>query len=79
MQFTLGKRQELQGFHPASQRVRDRGQRHQIGGTGQKKPTRPAVFIDALLDGQQQLGCALDLIDHRPVQTADHACRIALG
>ena len=56
-----------------------RGRVKHIGRAGEQKPARTIVLIDGLLDGQEQVRCALDLVDDRFVQTPDESGRIGLG
>src|SRR5690606_35919730 len=44
-----------------------------------EKPAWAIIFVDRLLDRQQQVGCALDLVDDRLVQAPDEASRVGLG
>ena len=62
----------------AGEGIGDARERHEVGGAGEEEAAGAAVGIDALLDGEEHFGCALDLVDHGAVKTADEAHGVAL-
>ena len=56
-----------QNLHPPGQAVGDPGQEHDVGGPGQEEPPGTAVPVHRGLDGQEQAGRPLDLVQERPL------------
>ena len=59
----LGERLQEQALHPAGQRVGEARELEQVRRPGQQEAAGPAVGIDRGLDGEQEFGCTLDLVD----------------
>jgi hypothetical protein len=77
--FRPSQGQHPNGFHPASEAVSDARQGQHIGRAGQQETARAIIFVDRLLDRQQQIGRALDLVDDGAIQTSDEPGRVGLG
>ncbi|SPZ48102.1 Uncharacterised protein [Agrobacterium tumefaciens] len=74
--FRASKREHPNGFHPARQTVRNPRQRKHIRRPGQEETAGPIVFVNRLLDCQQQIRRALNLIDDGTIETANETNRI---
>jgi hypothetical protein len=77
--LSLGERPELDGLHPAWQRVGQRSQPEHPGRAGQQEATRPWVGVHSLLDGEQQLRDTLDLIDDHRLRQVDETGWVLLS
>jgi hypothetical protein len=64
---------------PPSERFAHSAEERQVGGAGEEEPPRLAAAIDRALDGQQEAGAALDLVDGDRLVSGDQGLRIALG
>ena len=66
----LGPRERLhlECFHPAGQTVSDPWEGQHIGRAREQKTAWAIIFIDRLLDRQEQAGRALNLVDDSPFQ-----------
>ena len=67
----LGERQQADDSHAARERIRDTRERHQVGGSGEQEPAGARVGVDGGLDGQYEARRALNLVDDRPIETAN--------
>jgi len=67
LDFCPRQGQHLQRLHPARKAVSYFGKGQDIRRAREKKPARTIILIDGLLDGEQQIGRTLDLIDDGPV------------
>lgn len=77
--LALRESEKFCDLHAASERIRNLRQPHQICGTGQKEAAWALIRVYAALDGEQNFRCALNLIDHRPVETPHETHRIRTG
>jgi hypothetical protein len=71
VEFALGQRPQLDRLGPAGQRIRQAAQAQQASGAGQQVPAGSGVGVDLLLDGEQEIGDALDLVDHHELGGID--------
>ncbi len=62
--LSLGERPELDDLHSSRQRVGELAQREYLRGSGQQESPWPRVGVHGDLDGPEQLGRELDLIDY---------------
>jgi len=72
----LGERPELDRLDAAGQRVRQAAQRHHARRPGEQVAAGPGVGVDLLLDGEQEVRHALDLVDHHQSGGIHEAGRI---
>ena len=78
--FPLGQRPEGQDFHSPRQAVRHLGEDHDIGGSRQDEAPGPSVPVHGSLDGEEQLGHPLGLIQEGgPGKVLDETHRIPPG
>ena len=70
-QLRLGQRQQANDPHATRKRVGDAREGHPIGGPGQQEPAGARVSVHSGLDCQDKLRRTLDLVDDRPVETAN--------
>jgi hypothetical protein len=56
----------------------NRSDRQEVCGTGEQEASRTRILIHALLDSEQHLGSTLDLVDDRPIESADERYRVIL-
>ena len=76
VEFALGQRPQLDRLGPAGQRIRQAAQAQQASGTGKQVPAGSRVGIDLLLDGEQEIGDSLDLVDHHELGGIDEPDRV---
>ena len=79
MDLALGERPETRELRAARERILDPAVAQHIRRAREQEPPRGWIPVDGLLDRQQQVGDALDLVDHdRLVQTGEEADRVRL-
>lgn len=74
----LRQRQHPERFHPSGKTVGDPRQGQHIGRASEEKSTRAIILVDRLLDREEQIRCALDLIDDGSIQAPDEPGWISL-
>jgi hypothetical protein len=77
--LSLRERPEFDDLHPSGQGVRKRAQCENPRRAGQQEPAWGGVEIDCHLDGLQQVGCELNLIDHQESVVLDKAAGVVHG
>jgi hypothetical protein len=80
--LALRERPELDGLHPAGQRVRQATEPQHPGRSAEQVAARTSVVVYLNLDRQQQFGDPLDLVDDHHVLVVDESgwirqCRLA--
>jgi hypothetical protein len=74
----LRQRPQTDGFNPPGERILDALGRQDVGRAGEQEPPRSPVAIHVLLDGQQQVRGALDLVQqHRTAEPTDEPSGIS--
>ena len=58
----LGERPESEHFQPPDERLGELGEQEHVRRAGEEEAPGHSVFVDGLLDGQEQARCALDLV-----------------
>ena len=74
--LSLGERPELDRLDAARQRVRQTAQGQHARRPGEQVAAGPGVGVDLFLDGEQEAGHTLDLVDHHQPGGAHEAVRI---
>jgi hypothetical protein len=74
--LSLGERPELDRLDAARQRVRQAAQSQHARRPGEQVAAGPGVGVDLFLDGEQEVGHALDLVDHHQPGGVHEAVRI---
>ena len=78
LDLPLGQRPERHDFDPAGKRLGERGQHHDVRRAGEQEAPGRTVAIDRGLDGAEEPGCALHLVEHdRPGERVDEATGVA--
>jgi len=67
---------ELDGFRSAGQQVGDVAQPGEPGRSGEQKAAGSRIGVDLVLDGKEQVGGALHLVDDKEAAVADEEGRI---
>ena len=78
-QLRLGEWPEFNRFFPAHERIWQRLQAEESGGTSEKVLPGTRIVVDTNFDRQDQLRRSLDLVDHEKTVVRHEAVRIGLG
>src|SRR5262245_36339237 len=77
--LTLRQRKEGEHLHAPDQRICDPGHRQHVRRTREQEAPGPSPTVHCGLDGEEQLGHPLDLVDHgERVERREESCWIAL-